>query len=172
MIEKRIYYTFLRYLIILALGIFMSVFYILFLPLTIYPSTFLLSLFYKAIVSGSTIFIGNATIVLVEACIAGSAYYLLLLLNLSVPMKLKKRIYSLLFSFALFLVINILRIFIFSVLFLASFQYFDLTHKIVWYALSGVIVFLVWIITIKTFKVKEIPFYTDLKSLYKKTKKK
>jgi len=110
--------------------------------------------------------------VLIRACIAGSAYFLLFILNLSVPMKLKKRIYSLAFSFFIFLAINIIRIFIFSLLLIDNFRYFDITHKIFWFALSGIIVFLVWILTIRVFKIKDIPFYTDIKYLYKLAKKK
>lgn len=157
-----------RYLIILLIGLGLPLLYIILTPLTIYPSSFLLRLFYPIIVQGNEIIIGDAIITLISACLAASAFYLLILLNISIPMNTRNRIYSLSFSLLLFLGINILRIAIFSILFINSFQYFDFTHKLFWYFLSGVLVFLVWIATIKLFKIKGIPFYTDIRFLYQK----
>lgn len=165
---KRVFHIFARYLFILIAGLLLPVFYIVLLPLTIYPSNFIISLFYSTNLINNTIYINNASITLIDACIAGSAYYLLLLLNFAMPMKAKTRVFSLLFSFFLFLIINIARISLFSILFLSSFQYFDFAHKLTWYLMSGVFVFLVWILTIKVFDIKDIPFYTDLKFIYNK----
>ena len=159
-----IFFIFLRYIILILIALpNLFLFYFIFTPLTIYPVNSILSLFCNSHLIGNQITINNFQIELVDACIAGSAYYLLLLLNLSIPMNLKKRIYSIAFSFLIFLAINILRISVFTILLVNSFEYFDVTHKIFWYFLSGVIVFLVWFITIKTFKIKEIPFYNDIK---------
>jgi exosortase/archaeosortase family protein len=160
-----------RYLFILIIGLGMSILYIILTPMTIYPSSFILGIFYPTSIQGNSIIVNNIPIILVPACVAGSAFYLLILLNLSTPMNSKKRILSIIFSLLLFLIINVLRIVIFSALFVNSFQYFDFTHKLFWHILSGVIVFLVWIFTIKSLKIKEIPFYTDLIFLYKKSKK-
>jgi len=169
---KKILSIFLRYLIIVLVSMpNLTLFYTIFSFLTIYPVYFLLSLFFHTAITGNLITINTISIKLVEACIAGSAYFLLLLLNFSLPLETRKRIYSLLFSFAIFLAINILRIFIFSIMLVYSFKYFDITHLIFWYVLSGILVFLVWIITIKTFKIKGIPFYTDIKYIISKIKK-
>lgn len=170
--KENAFYILLRYIFLALIGINLSLFYLAFTPLTIYPVKFLLSAYYKVAVSGNTLFISNISIKLVDACIAGSAYYLLLLLNFSVPMGIRKRALSLIFSFLLFLFINIIRIFLFSLLFLGSFQYFDIIHLAFWYILSGLIVFLVWIFTIKIFSIKEIPFYSDIRFIYKLTKHK
>lgn len=171
--NKKAGFIFLRYIILVLLAIpNLFLFYFIFTPLTIYPVSSILSLFYNSQLVSNQITINNISIEIVGACVAGSAYYLLLLLNLSIPMRLKKRISSIAFSFLIFLAINILRILVFTVLLINSFKYFDVTHKIFWYVLSGVIVFLVWFLTIKTFKIKEVPFYTDIKFLTSKINKK
>jgi exosortase/archaeosortase family protein len=119
--------------------------------------------------------IDNFAIEIIGACIAGSAYSLLLILNLSVPnIKIKQRIKLLLFSFSSLLIINILRIFILSVLFVQGISFFDITHKLFWYAGSTIFVVAIWFTGIKLFKIKEIPFYSDIKyllALRKNTKK-
>jgi len=170
--NKKAVFIFLRYLILVLIALpNLFLFYFIFAPLTIYPVNSILSIFYHTNLIGNQITLSNISIELVDACIAGSAYYLLILLNLSIPMNLKKRIYSIAFSFLIFLAINIIRISLFSILLVNSFQYFDITHKIFWYILSGVIVFIIWFITIKTFKIKDVPFYSDIKFLLGKTKK-
>lgn len=170
--NKKILFLFSRYIILLLIAIFLlDYFYQVLLPLTIYPSSFLISIFYHTSVQGSTIIINNIPqIELIEACIASSAYFLLILLSLSVPMKARTRTKSIIFSLVVFLLINIIRIFAFSVLYMNNFKYFDLAHLFVWYFLSGVIVFLVWILTIKVFKITETPCYTDVKFIISKIK--
>lgn len=160
-----------RYLIAAILAFnSLFIFYFIFTPLTIYPVYFLLSLFYPAVLLGDSIIVSSLTIILVEACIAGSAYYLLTILNLTTPMPIKTRIKSLLFSYISFLIINILRISLVSLLFLSSSPYFDFTHKLFWYFLSTIFVVLIWILSIKIFNIKSIPVYTDL-NLLKQLKK-
>jgi exosortase/archaeosortase family protein len=171
--NKRALFILIRYIFLFLIAVpNLYLFYLIFSPLTIYPVFFLLSLVYTAFLHGNILLVNGFSITLVDACIAGAAYYLLFLLNFSVPMPAKKRIYSLTFSIFSLLIINILRIFIFSILLVNSFRYFDITHKIFWFFLSGIFVFLIWILTIKIFKIKEIPFYNDLKFIYKLTKKK
>ena len=170
--DRKAIFIFIRYLILILITLpNLFLLYFIFTPLTIYPVNSILSLFYNSQLTGNQISINNTSIELIDACTAGSAYYLLLLLNLSIPMSLKKRIYSIAFSFFIFLAVNILRISVFTILLVNSFKYFDITHKIFWYFLSGIIVFLVWLITIKTFKIKEIPFYADIKFFTSKIKK-
>jgi hypothetical protein len=171
--DRRICFLFLRYAILILVAFSnLWLFYFIFNPLTIYPVSFFLKLFFPANLTGTTIILKDSSIQLVRACIAGSAYYLLLILNLTTPMSLKKRIPSIIFSFSAFLFINIIRILIFSVLFLASFSFFNLIHLIFWYFLSSFIVFLIWIINIKIFKIRAVPIYTDLRFLYGKIKEK
>jgi len=164
----------LRYLILVLVAIpNLWLFYLIFTPLTAYPVYWLLSLPYDAsILSNNIILINQAiSIELVEACIAGAAYYLLLILNLSTPkIKIKKRIKILLLAFASFLIVNILRIFFLSLFAVSGSSFFDITHMIFWYALSTIFVVAIWFAEVKAFKIKDIPFYSDLRFLYKHTR--
>jgi exosortase/archaeosortase family protein len=166
--KKEFYLIGARYLFLVLMGIFSQVFYLIFLPLTLFPSYFLINLFYKAEVSGAFILIegASAPIEIVSACVAVSAYYLMLVLNLSTKMSLKKRIYSLAFSLCAFLVLNILRIFILSIMFVNHSDFFDITHAIFWYAISTVFVVLIWFLSAKIFHIENIPLYSDIKRIY------
>ncbi len=172
--SKNLAFIFTKYLILSLIALFLlDYFYKALLPLTIYPVVLLLNTAYHSTAQGMTILIDNLPkIELVEACIASSAYFLLILLNLSITMKARTRALSIIFSIVLFLAVNILRIFIFSLLYLNNFKYFDITHLFFWYIVSGVLIFLVWLVTIKTFKIRGIPFYTDLKLVYSQIKRK
>ena len=146
------------------------IFYFIFTPLTVYPIYFLLNLFYDvSLISGNILLINREIpIEFIKACIAGSAYYLLTILNLATPkIKLKKRINMLLLAFAIFLVLNLLRIFLLSFLAISGSSYFDVTHILFWYSLSTIFVVAIWFAEVKLFKIKEIPFYSDLRFLYK-----
>ncbi|MEK6879716.1 MAG: pacearchaeosortase, partial [Nanoarchaeota archaeon] len=104
----------------------------------------------------------------IEACVAGSAYYLLLILNLSTPkIQLKTRIKAIFFSFAAFFIINLIRVIILVLVFFTSPDSFVLTHKLFWYALSTLFVVLIWIAETKIFQIKAIPIYSDIVSLKK-----
>jgi exosortase/archaeosortase family protein len=155
---------FLRYLFVLLVSIpNLALFYIVFTPLTVYPSYFILNLFHPVLLSGNTFTIDSFFINIAPACVAGSAYFLLFLLNFSLEMNIKKRIFSLLFSFLVLLIVNVIRIVIFSLLLVSSFAHFDITHKIVWFFLSAVFVFAVWLLTIKRFNIRGIPFFNDIR---------
>ena len=132
---------------------------------------FILSLFYDVSLSGIQLTIGNNIIELVQACIAGAAYYLLLILNLSTPMEGKKRFYSLFYMFFLLLALNIVRIVILSVLFINNSGSFDFTHRFLWYGLSTVFVVVLWFSTVRVFSIKKIPLYSDFTKLLDYTKK-
>jgi len=157
-----------RYLILIVLGILgLSLFHLIFLPLTIYPVFLLLGSFFKTSIISNIIFVNNLPIEIIGSCVAGSAYSLLLILNLSTPkINFKKRILILFFSFSLLLLLNILRIFFLSALLISGNSLFDITHKIFWYAGSTIFVAGIWFLSVKLFKIKEIPFYSDIKSLY------
>lgn len=169
---KKAYNILLRYIILLVLMFTLPLIYKILLPLTIYPVAGLLKIFYQVSVQKDIIMIGLQTpIQIISACIAGSAYLLLLILNLSVPMKTKKRIYSIALSILVLLGLNILRIFILSILYHNNFKFFDFTHKLFWYALSTIFVIGIWFLIVKIFSIKEIPVYTDIKYLSKNIKK-
>ncbi len=166
---------FLRYLIIILIALpNLFIFYFIFTPLTIYPLFALFKLFFSNVllINNSFYILDKFFIEIIPACIAGSAYYLLFVLNLSVPnISIKKRLKMLLFSFTFLWFLNILRIFILSLTFVSESSFFDLTHKLFWYAGATIFVVLIWFIEVKTFKIKDIPIYSDVKFLYKKSLK-
>jgi exosortase/archaeosortase family protein len=154
----------LRYLILIIFGISNSaIFYFLFTSLTVYPVYFLLKIFFDTSLVSSILTINNTSIEIIGACVAGSAYFLLLILNLSTRgIKLEKRILVLLFSFFSLLIFNILRIFLLSALLISGTSFFDVAHKLFWYVGSVFFVVLIWFSSVKLFKIKEIPFYSDI----------
>jgi len=162
---------FIRYLIILALMFSLPLIYAVLTPTTIYSSAGLLALLYDIEVRGSIILMGQELgVEIIPACVAGSAYLLLLILNLSVPMSLKKRAYSLLLSFIILFTLNILRIFLLAILYHKEIPFFDFTHKLFWYVLSTIFVVAIWFLIVKIFSIKEIPVYNDLKFFIKRIK--
>ncbi len=169
-VSKRYSDILIRYSIIF-LSAFQNLylFYLIFTPLTVYPVHFVLSLFFDTVLAKNIIIVNNQfAIELVEACIAGSAYYLLLILNLSTPkIEFKKRIRMILISFAALLALNVLRIVFLSLLFVSGSVWFDFTHKLFWYSLSVAFVIVIWFSEVKIFKIKEIPAYSDIKFLYR-----
>jgi len=171
---KRLYLDFseivARYLIIFLAATFnLGIFYLVFTPLTVYPIYFVLGLFFDTLLIGNVVIINNEVpIELIKACIAGSAYYLLFILNLSVPkIKLAKRIKILFLAFMALLIFNILRILLLSFIFLEGLPIFVLTHQIFWYFMSTIFVVVIWFAEVKFFKIKKTPFYSDFRFLHK-----
>ena len=170
MLMKREYSSIIiRYLILLIISFpNLFIFYFIFTPLTIYSVYFLLNLFFDVSLQANTLFIGSFAIEIIGACVAGSAYYLLLILNLSTPeINLKTRIKTILFGFGSLLILNIFRIFFLVSLLLIYPSAFDLTHKLFWYFISIIFVAGIWFAEIKLFRIKQIPVYSDVKFLLK-----
>ena len=167
---------FIRYVLLIAVAFpNLFLFYKIFTPLTVYPLFALLSIFFHVTLISQTIILINRAIPieLIEACIAGAAYYLLFILNLSTPnIKFEKRVKALLLSFFIFLILNIIRIFILSVIAVSGSSFFGITHRLFWYTLSTVFVIAIWFYMVKLFKIKDIPFYSDVKFLYKAANRK
>ncbi|MBI5803337.1 pacearchaeosortase [Candidatus Pacearchaeota archaeon] len=148
------------------------IFYYVFTPLTIYPISFIFSLFFDTYLVGNTLIMKSVSIEFIKACIAGSAYYLLLILILSTPkIEVKKRISMIFIAFLSLLVVNLIRISLLILIFLNGYDFFDITHKFFWYFMSTVFVVVIWFAEVKYFKIKEIPVYSDLKYLYEKIRK-
>jgi len=153
-------------LAILPLG-GLYLFYAIFTPLTVYPVYFFLHKLYGAqLLAGNIIFFKGYYAEIVQACVAGAAYYLLIILSLTIPLDIKKRIKSISFILISFLIINILRITIFGMLFSYGYKYFDIAHELTWYFGSTIIVVLVWFSNVWLFKIKSIPIYTDMANLF------
>ena len=165
--KKGVFFLLLRYLVLIILGIpNLYLFYLVLTPATVYPVFWILDYLYSAVLyPGNVIFFKGYFASIIPACIAGSAYYLLLILNLTTPMPLKKRIGSIVFLFVSFLILNLLRIIIFATLLFKGYQYFDVTHAATWYFGSTVLVILIWFSNVLIFRIREIPIYTDLKQI-------
>lgn len=166
-----VYDIFVRYGILILLGFFISGIYFIFTPLTVYPVYFFLSF----LDAGTELFVQNIILYegnyaqIIPACVAGAAYYLLAILNLTTPMKIKKRFYSLCFLIGSFLFLNILRI-VFFINILDS-QYFDFTHITFWYFGSTILVAILWFVNVYLFKIEKRPIIEDFVNLVKLRKK-
>ncbi len=187
----------IRYFILFVLGIGgLFLIYLIITPLTIYPIYFFLDLQHGAMLQSSGVsrvcdigrdlqldFISSITCIkttihfkehfatLVPACIAGAAFYLLLILNLTTQMNLKKRLKSIAFMLFSFLFINIIRIIVFANIYASKgFVFFDMAHRTTWYFGSTVLVALIWFSNIFIFKIKEIPIYSEIKFIWSQFK--
>ena len=163
----------IRYGILLLIGLanlFLAdkgLFYTIFTPLTVYPSYYVFNYLYDAIlISSNVIFFKGYYAQIIPACIAGSAYYLLLILNMTTPMKIGKRFASIIFLMITFLVLNVLRIVFFGTLLFKGYQYFDIAHVYTWYFGSTLLVVLIWFVNVFAFKIRAIPLYGDIKPLF------
>ncbi|MEK6915685.1 MAG: pacearchaeosortase [Nanoarchaeota archaeon] len=184
----------LRYLLLLLLSVGnLSIFYLIATPLTVYPVLGAIELFYDGTLLPSTptrtceifqdTFIQNIACMkttiffkdyfanIIPACIAGSAYYLLLILNLTTPMSRLKRIKSLFFLMFSFLFFNILRIFSFAMLFVnKNYEIFNIAHIASWYFGSTILVVILWFANVLIFKINSVPVYADIKMILNKIK--
>lgn len=170
--NTNVFLLFIRYFSLIVIWFIFnsSIIYNIFLNLTIRPVNILLSFFYDSIIIGNSIIINSTLIEIIPACVAISAYFLLFILNFTTSMPARTRVKSILFSFSILLIINILRIFILSILFLNKYAYYDIVHKTFWYLLSILIVIGIWFYSVYLFKIKNIPIYSDFKSLIKDIK--
>ena len=179
----------IRYISLLVLGFGnLFIFYLIFTPLTIYPVLDLISQFYNTTLlrgnptqacdiaanffsflkniacMNTTIFFKGYFASIIPACIAGSAYYLLLILNLSTPMNKKQRLKSLFLLMSSFLFLNIIRIFSFALLYAnKGFELFNIAHVAFWYFGSTILVIIIWFANVFLFNIKSIPIYSDFK---------
>jgi exosortase/archaeosortase family protein len=158
------------FLVLLALPNFL-IFYLVFTSFTIYGSYFLLKIFFPIALSGNLISLDDSFfITIIPACVAGAVYYLLLVLHMSIPnMKPSRRIGLISLAFGSFLIINILRILMLGALYFNEAPSFYFVHKFMWYFGSIVVAPGIWFLEVYLFKIKEIPFYSDLRFLYKRS---
>ncbi len=168
----KIYSFIIRYILILLAGLGnLYVIYQIFTPLTINATGLILSIFTQTTIEEAIITFKCTAIEIIPACVAGSAYYLLLILNLATPnIKLLQRIKILLFTFTSLFILNILRIVLLTAINHSIF--FNAIHLIFWYFISVAFVAGLWILSIKIFKISSIPIYTDIRELCRIIKKK
>ncbi len=161
----------LRYILIAVLAPSLPLFYLILLPLTLYPVYFLLRIFYEINLNINTLLINSYQIDIIPACVGASAIFLLALLNLATPsIKLKKRINVFLATAGMFLIFNWLRIFILAALFVSGVVLFDQIHIFTWYFISTIAVAAIWLISTKIFSIKKAPFLSDFSFLKRLSK--
>lgn len=165
--------VFFRYLLVALVALpGLTLFYSIFKPLTVNSSFLIFDLFFQNVsLSQNSILIGGDFVLnIIDSCVAGSAYYLLFALNMSVPEKpFKKRLSMIVFGFISLLILNLVRISFLGSIFVTgiSGSLFDTAHQVFWLIGSTIFVFGVWFAEVKVFKIKEIPVYTDIKNSLK-----
>ncbi len=144
------------------------IFYIIFLPLTIYPVFFIFKLFsFQVTLAKDILTLNSQPLVFVSACIAPYAYYLILMLiMLTKDIKPLARLKMFLLASLLILLANIARILILTfILFNFGNDIFSIFHISFWYFVSTLYVVIIWLLLTRIYKVKSIPVYTDFKYL-------
>ena len=109
---------------------------------------------------------GEVTINIVKYCVTASAYYLLTLFCIIVMnVALWKRVLMFLIGSALIFGMNFARIILLIIILLDGNGAFEPAHAVFSLALATGYVVLVWILLSFLFKVKTVPFYSDIKFL-------
>jgi hypothetical protein len=164
--SRKVKNLFIRYIIILLAGLGLPIFYRVLKPLNIKALYFILSIFSEVSMLGELISIKGVLIELIPACLAGSAFYLLFILTLSVPeIRPFKQVKIIIFSFIVLFLLNLIRILI--LLLLLENPYFGVVHWILWHIISTLFVVGIWIASVKVYKIKSIPVYSDVNFLRK-----
>jgi len=163
--NKKVLNLITRYLSILILGL--GNLYILqkiLTPPTIHTTNWILGIFTETILTKNTIRTNSLTLQIIPACVAISAFYLLIFLILSTAdIKTKTRFYAACSAIAILFILNITRILI--LIPMASSPYFNTVHWLFWHLISTVFVVATWFTIIKLYKIESIPIYTDIKYL-------
>lgn len=163
--EKDLFGLVARYLLITASIFTIPIFYTILKPATVWFLSFILKLFYNISVQGNFLFFPsfNASIEIINACVAGSAFFLLLILNLSTrKIGILKRIFLFVFESILLFLFNVVRLLIIVPLYLNGSSSFQIVHQIFWYGLSLLLIILIWLFGAWVFRIREVPVYSDI----------
>ena len=175
-IEVRILDILVRYFLIIISVFVLPLFYAPLKFLTIYSLYFIMQFFYKITVDGNVLsFLISGKVLnveIIDACVAGSAFFLLLILNLATrSITFIKRIYLFFLDIFLLFLANIIRLIIIIPLYLNGSAFFPIAHKIFWYELSVIFVILIWLFGTWVFRIREVPVYSDVLLVLRKRKK-
>ena len=165
--EWKILNLFLRYfsLIVIGIGNFYIIYKIL-IPVTVNTLNAILLVFTNINVADNIIFLSSSKVEIAPACVAGSAFYLLLLLILSTAnIKPRVRAKAILTSVFLLFSLNILRILI--LIPMMGTNYFETVHWVFWNLISILFVVFIWFYVVKIYNIKSTPIFSDLKYLMK-----
>lgn len=175
--SKKITNLFARYLTIILLGVGnLYIIYKLLTPLTIHVLNAILSIFTGTWLVDNIIHLHQIGIAIeiIPACVAGAAFYLLLILIMSTAdINPEKRARMIIIAFAALFILNLARILI--LIPMAGATYFETVHWLSWHIISILFVVGIWFSIVKIYKIKTIPVYSDIKyirSLIKPKRKK
>lgn len=158
--NSKIFRLVSRYILIVLAGMGnLFIFYKLFSFPTIYLSGHILSIFGEPIILNNAIIFAERLVEITNACVGGSAYYLLFILAMSFPLIWNKRLKLMAYCFGVFFIANVLRIVLMTLTIQTKF--FKTIHLGSWYIFSTILVVLIWVSAIRIFKIRFIPFYTD-----------
>lgn len=163
---------FLRYSFLIITGVLIKYLYDIFRPLTLYPVYYGFKLLgYSPLIINGNIHLGCQELVLVDACIAASAYYLFLVLVLStkgLTFEEILKIYGLGVISILF--VNVIRIIGMGII-LINFEenLFETWHMIMWRFVATFFIAFLWIYLSRKFLINNMPIYTDFKYLLNKS---
>jgi len=162
-------YLFVRYFSLFAVGMGnLYIFHKFLIPITVETVRVILSVFTKVSVMDDIIYVQWTHIQIAPACVAGSAFYLLLILILSISdVSPKIRAKAIVASFGILFALNIVRILI--LIPMTNSIYFYDVHWIFWHLISTLFVVFIWFYIIKKYNIKSIPVYSDLKYLMEQT---
>ena len=159
----------IRLVLAVLLTLSYQLLYKILIPITLYPSFYILKLAYQAELVNNSIITNSHSLTFIPACAAASAYILLgILILLTKDIRLKTGLKMFLLGSLLILIANIIRIeSLIFILINGGKNYFETLHLFIWKVLSSVFVALVWIFLIKFYKIKSIPFISDIKQIRK-----
>ena len=159
----------IRYLVCLGLVLLYNQIYFILLPLTFYFSYFLAKFFIPIMIVDYSFIFDSVKLNFVDACVATSAYLLLIILVFTTfGLKWKKRIKITFFGLVIIYLVNILRIeFLLFILYNYGYNAFERIHLIIWEFVSSMFVVVLWIFLVKKYSIKYIPVISDLKKIYK-----
>ena len=162
---KKICFMFSRYVFIFLLGIGnLFLIYKIVTPITIFLVGKTVTLFGSIYSLGNLFYFSDFNVMLIPACVAGSAFFLLVFLVFSTAnISPKKRILALLTSTAILLLLNYIRIIL--MISIANTLYFETVHWIFWNLTSVLFVVVIWFFVAKIYKINEVPIYSDIKYL-------
>ena len=152
--SKKILGLFARYISLILLGLGnLYIIYAVLIPLTISTLNIIISFFTKPLITENIIHVGAIGIEIIPACVAGSAFYLLLILILSTAdTKPETRTRAVITAIVTLFILNIIRILI--LIPMAGSVHFETAHWIFWHIISTIFVVVIWIGVVKIYKIK------------------
>lgn len=163
----------LRILAALAVGFGYNIIYAVIAPLTLHWSYFFFSIFVPSALVNNSIQTLTSTFTFIPACVATSAYILLAMLILfTKDISWENRLQMFVFGSLAILAFNIIRIELLLFSYLKLNVAYESLHMFIWKFMSTAFVVILWLVLAKSYNVKSIPVYSDLKELVGMARKK